>query len=151
MDVDTSQFSKRATDCLLQAGWTSSTRVDTDAWRTQIERFGYSYFGAIDDFLHRFGGLRFHSRSDQFARVEYCLDPVLADDAHEGSREFEQLIGCAVAPVGETNPPSYIMMSEDRRFFLWQHRRWLAHGRSVAEFFDMAAFTAKTLTVVHSD
>jgi hypothetical protein len=96
---------------LLAAGWQPGRRVDTTAWRTQLEAAGFATHDAAERFLGEFGGLTFDLSGPGFsqARLPFELDPLLCLGEDDRFAEWGQLIGRSLFPLGELDHGRYFL------------------------------------------
>ncbi|MEU4481733.1 SUKH-3 domain-containing protein [Micromonospora sp. NPDC023966] len=96
---------------LTEAGWQPGRRVDTSAWRTQLEAGGFDMHQAAERFLAEFGGLTVAHRGPGIsqARAPFELDPLLCLGEDDRFADWSSVIHRSLFPLGEL---------DEGRFFL---------------------------------
>ncbi|WP_406516024.1 SUKH-3 domain-containing protein [Streptomyces sp. NBC_00873] len=110
-----SELSEEAERVLLLAGWTPGRRVDTSAWRARLEGSGFSMHEAAERFLSEFGGLSFEYGGYGISRTRepFELDPLLGLGEDDRFREWGELIGVTLFPIGELDQGRYFLGLDD--------------------------------------
>lgn len=114
-------------EALMRAGWWPDRRVDTAAWRAQLEASGFAFHEAAEQFLSEFGGLSVEHGGHGISRARepFEFDPLLALGEDGRFNEWGDLIGKRIAPLGELDQGKYFLgIDEDGVIYLVAD--WLA-------------------------
>ncbi|MEU0540330.1 SUKH-3 domain-containing protein [Nocardia sp. NPDC005978] len=109
--MEVSQFSAETDRGLRLAGWDPGRRVDTTEWRNELERGGFRWTAAAENFLSRFGGLEIELSGPGIttARVPFELDPLLAAGEDDRFSEWAAVVGEPITPVGELDSGRFFL------------------------------------------
>jgi hypothetical protein len=96
---------------LRRAGWVPGRHVDTSTWRARLGADGLVMHAAAEGFLSEFGGLAFADGGPGISRAREPLelDPLLALGEDEMFREWGELIGEDIFPIGELDNGRYFL------------------------------------------
>jgi hypothetical protein len=113
-------MNSRVTQRLAGAGWREGRVWSQDAMAERLAQRGFTLFPAARAFLERYGGLVVSGpvtlRRGTFTYFHTDPDSVITDPSW--TREWEQISGTRVFPIGETAWGDYtLLIDEHGRFF----------------------------------
>jgi len=108
---------REVVDSLTNAGWFPGRRVDI----TALERLGLSLFPAAKSVLQEFFGLHIGvcGPGKECATSDVLVDPSATTHLLEELREYEQLLGVRLFPLGEVHRSyGFLLIDERGRTYL---------------------------------
>jgi hypothetical protein len=102
-DEATHTWSPTVEKTMRAAGWHEGRRVDTRAWREELESEGWVMHPAAATFLTEFGGLavRASGPGRDVARMSFEFDPVRCSGQKDWFDSLDESTGGELYPLGE--------------------------------------------------
>ncbi|MEU8819266.1 SUKH-3 domain-containing protein [Actinoplanes sp. NPDC048796] len=108
------RFPRGVDRALRRAGWFPGRRVDTTPWRDAVD--GITMHPAARAFLAEFGGLAVdvHGFGRTAAKEPFEVDPALCAGEEDRFREWSEILGRSLYPLGELDHGRFFLGIDDR-------------------------------------